>query len=151
MERPSRQSVNIRIAQIISERATCERLSVGAVITRDNRIISTGYNGPGKGKEHCNEFKCRVGEPCRNAIHAEHNAILNGSLGFMAHHAKEKSTLSIYVTHQPCLNCAKMIEYVGIREVYYVEPYRDNAGVEYLIQNGIKVNRIDEQGNPKQL
>lgn len=142
-ERISREACNIQIAGLISLRGTCARLKVGAVITLDNHIVSTGYNGPGKDQEHCNQFMCRTEEPCKRAIHAEANAI--SKVGNFW-----RGDYILYCTHQPCLECAKkIIRTEGINMVYYIHPYRDIAGLELLKTHNIKVIQIDEQGIPK--
>lgn len=144
MERISREALNIQIAGLIALRGTCKRLQVGAVIVRNNKIIATGYNGPGPGEEHCNNFMCNTDEPCKRAIHAEENAI-NNTVVLHDYTYKYK----IYCTHQPCINCAKLIAEYYIKEVYYMHGYRDKAGIEFLKSRGIKVIRINEQGIPQ--
>lgn len=144
--RPTRDSVNIRIAQIIAERGTCERLKVGAVITINNHIVSTGYNGPAKGTEHCNPFSCNTDNPCSRAVHAEMNAIEN--LPHQINH--DMDYVVLYCTHQPCLNCAtEIINNLRPNRVCYTHPYRDISGLNILLQHGIQVIRLDEQGNPQ--
>lgn len=144
--RASRESVNIRIAQIISERATCSRLQVGAVITQNNKIIGTGYNGPGKDEMHCNDFICKTDEPCKRAVHAEANAIINAGLTGLV---DNRNNYVIYCTHQPCYECAKKIIRAGIQTVYYLNPYRDIKGLLFLKAHKIKVTQIDGEGNPQ--
>ena len=73
--RPSRDQLYISIARLIATRGTCMRAKVGCVICRDNRIISTGYNGPPKGTPHCSPKICNINVHCERAIHAEANAI----------------------------------------------------------------------------
>lgn len=142
-ERISRQACNIQIAQIIAKRGTCDRLQVGAVITLDNHIISTGFNGPAKDQEHCNPFMCRTDEPCQRAIHAEANAL--SKIGPMW-----RGDYVLYCTHQPCESCArKIIQSEGINVVYYIHEYRDRTGLNLLIEHNIKVIKIDEQGIPQ--
>lgn len=147
--RATRESVNIRIAQIISERGTCRRLKVGAVITKNNKIISTGYNGPSPGAIHCNEIICDIETACKRAIHAEINALNTCNLDRYKGNKNRNKEIILYCTHQPCLNCAKKIVEYSIGIVYYINEYRDNTGLEYLLKNKIQVIQLDEQGNTK--
>jgi dCMP deaminase len=152
MERPSRELTNIRIAQIISERGTCARLKVGAVITEDNKIISTGYNGPAKDEPHCSSEICNQSEGCQRSVHAEMNAIINAGieddivppLGLMGDRV-------IYCTTQPCQRCATEIWAARIQTVYFMHPYRNQDGLKFLLINGINVYQIDNEGNTKQI
>ena len=127
------------MALLVSKRGTCKRLQVGSVLTYNNKVISTGYNGPSKGVEHCNEFQCDKDIPCRRAIHAEHNAIISAPSNYLP-------GAILYVTHQPCFGCACKIIDIGITTVYYLNEYRDKAGLNYLLENNIKVIRINEAG-----
>lgn len=108
-----------KIAEATAERSTCPRLSVGAVITKDNQIISTGYNGSVSGTEHCEDVGCfMLGNSCIRTVHAEQNAILTASKQGIS-----VKGASIYVTHEPCYNCLKYIIQAGIEKVYYKEAY----------------------------
>ena len=147
--RASRESVNIRIAQIISERGTCRRLKVGAVITKNNKIISTGYNGPPAGSTHCNEIICNTESPCKRALHAEENALISSNLDWYDGNINRDKNLILYCTHQPCLECAKKIVKYSIGVVYYINEYRDEAGLKYLLKHKVLTINIDEQGNTK--
>lgn len=124
MTRPSWDQTFGDIARVWSQRSTCSRRKVGAVVVKDNKVIGQGYNGVASGRTHCNQGGCPrggmgVGEvppgsdynqfPCY-AIHAEHNAILNAGLG-----ACEGS--SLYVTAEPCQQCTNLIEHARIGEV----------------------------------
>ncbi|KXT76475.1 dCMP deaminase / Late competence protein ComEB [Streptococcus sp. DD10] len=114
-------------ALLISNRATCNRAKVGAVLVKENKVIATGYNGSVSGTEHCLENGCLVVEGhCVRTIHAEVNAILQGAergipKGFTA-----------YVTHFPCLNCTKQLLQVGCERVVYINKYRMDSYAEYL-------------------
>lgn len=118
----------MEIAELVSERATCERLHVGAVIVKDNRILATGYNGSPSGMSHCSDDGCDVVDGhCVATIHAEVNAILQ-----CAKHGISTDGASIYVTHYPCYHCAKAIAQAGIKEVFYLHKYRNDERVEKL-------------------
>ena len=134
--RLTRDALYLHIAHLISLRGTCQRLQVGCVITSpDHRIISTGYNGPLPSDEHC--LKCDLSKSCTDAVHAEANAI--------AYAAKSGISLNgstIYLTHNPCVNCAKLIVQSGIKIVKYRNLFRDISGIEILLENQVKSYHI---------
>lgn len=132
MERISRNELYLSIAFLISRRGTCERLQVGAVITRDNRIVATGYNGPLKDSKHCQEAGCNKDDACYRSIHAEANAIY-----FAARYGISLEGCTLYITHSPCLKCSEAIINSGIKEVVYSHNYRDSDPVYFLMQNNI--------------
>jgi dCMP deaminase len=106
------------IAFMVSERSTCPRLHVGAVIVKDRKIKATGYNGSPPHLDHCEDVGCLViNNHCKRAIHAEINAIMQCS-------PEEREGATIYVTAQPCMDCAKAIIASGIKRVVYAKPYR---------------------------
>ena len=123
-DRPSWDDTFLAIAEIVSQRATCSRRKVGAVVVRGNRIISTGYNGAPSGRPHCIDGGCPRGKfthdelpkdadynqyPCV-ALHAEANAILMYGLG-------GSSGATLYVTEKPCQQCWNLIQAAEIRRV----------------------------------
>lgn len=116
-------------ALLIANRSTCKRAKVGVVLVKDNKVISTGYNGSVSGTEHCIDHECLVIEGhCVRTLHAEVNAILQGAergvpKGFTA-----------YVTHFPCLNCTKQLLQVGCERVVYINQYRMDDYAQYLYQ-----------------
>ena len=130
--RPNRSELYLYIAYAIAERGTCPRKKAGAVITSsDNRIISTGYNGPPKGSPSCT---CDITNPCERAIHAEANAI------YAAAKFGIKLTKAImYCTDSPCIKCAEAILQSGITEFYYSKLYRDPKGLYLLKENNINI------------
>lgn len=124
-QRPSFDAVFMRTAQLMAERGTCPRLKVGAVITVDNRIIATGYNGAPAGLPHCSEVGCLIVQgSCKRTTHAEANALIQcAKFG----HGCAGGTL--YVTHRPCVACAGLIITAGIRRVIWETAYdSDKAG-----------------------
>ena len=129
---------------LLSLRSTCSRLSVGATIVKDKRIVSGGYNGSIKGDEHCIDVGCKVVEGhCVRTIHAEINAILQCSKFGVG---TEGAT--IYVTHFPCLNCTKSIIQAGIKEICYANDYRNNEYARELLEkSGVVVRKIDYDVN----
>jgi dCMP deaminase len=121
------------------------RLKVGAVIVKDNRIISIGYNGmPAGWSNVCeNYFGLDLnGNPTLvtkdEVIHAEANAILK-----LARDGESGNGSSLFCTHAPCIHCAKLIHGAGINKVYYRNSYRDVAGIEFLINCNIEVRKND--------
>ncbi len=135
----------IDIAQLVSERSTCLRRKVGAVLVRDRRILCTGYNGAAHGLPHCDEVGClreklhippaeRI-EICRG-IHAEQNALVQAAtFGINVNGA------TLYCTHEPCITCAKMLLNARIKEFVVEHPYPDELGRKMLAQARVKVRK----------
>lgn len=133
--RASREDINMEIAWVVSKRSTCQRAHVGCVITTDNRIVTTGYNGAAKGEEHCTDESCSTKVHCPNSVHAEANAI--------AYAAKKGVALEggiAYITHSPCKNCGRLLIQSGIKEIYYSKEY-DGTDFDALTRAGIKVHK----------
>lgn len=114
------------MAEAASGRSTCSRLHVGAVIAKENRAISTGYNGAPAGLPHC-VHEGVEGMPCMVAVHAEANAVV-----FAARHGVPVEGAELFTTHMPCLYCCNLIINSGIRRAVWLHPYRDSAGIELL-------------------
>ena len=111
----------LQIAKTVSSRATCPRLSVGAVIvSADKNILATGYNGSLSGLDHCKDAGCAIIDShCIRTVHAEENALLQSAKNG---HAIKNATC--YVTHSPCLNCFKHIINAGIQRIVWSETYK---------------------------
>ena len=147
-KRPDWDEYFMEMAQLTAKRSTCLRRQVGAVIVKDKHIIATGYNGAPRGLKHCAEIggclreqlKIPSGERhelCR-ALHAEQNAIIQAAtLG----QSIEGGT--IYITHQPCVICAKMIINAGIKRIVVNEGYPDKMSVEILEEAGLKIITLE--------
>ena len=137
--------VNLYIdwAHRVAELSHARRLQVGAVIVKDDSVISYGYNGMPAGWDNdCeNIIGYHHGEPVYKTkpevLHAESNAIAK-----LAKSSNSGSGSTIFVTHSPCLECAKLIHQSGIGCVYYGENYRDDAGIKFLKQSGIVVTKV---------
>ena len=144
MQRISWDEYFMAQSHLLSLRSTCSRLSVGATIVKDKRIVSGGYNGSIKGDEHCIDVGCKVVEGhCVRSIHAEINAILQCSKFGVG---TEGAT--IYVTHFPCLNCTKSIIQAGIKEICYANDYRNNEYAQELLEkSGVVVRKVDYDVN----
>jgi len=127
----------MEIAKTVSTRATCLRRSVGAVIERDRRILTTGYNGAPRGVPHCEEYGCDITQRCQLAAHAEQNAIAQAAANGVS---CEGATL--YVMCQPCNSCAKMIINSGIKRVVYEGDYPDPFSLELFHLAGVEIVRM---------
>ncbi|WP_057824130.1 ComE operon protein 2 [Lentilactobacillus sunkii] len=126
-------------AVLLASRSTCERLSVGAVIVRDKRIIAGGYNGSVAGDDHCIDVGCYLEDGhCVRTIHAEMNAILQ-----CAKFGESTDNAEIYVTDFPCLQCTKMLLQAGITKINYLRNYHNNDYAQKLISlKNIELNKI---------
>ncbi|MHA1573047.1 MAG: deoxycytidylate deaminase [Alphaproteobacteria bacterium] len=139
--RPTKSEYYLDIAVAVSARATCPRLSVGAVMVKDNCIISTGYNGSAKSTPHCIDIGCEMvdiggKESCVRALHAESNAIDRAPWA-------EMKGAHLYVTVTPCYECAKRIVSAGISRVAYASYYdsrNTNLAVDLLKRAGLSVH-----------
>jgi dCMP deaminase len=142
MERPSWDEYFMKIAHLVAERSTCLRRRVGAIIVKDKRIISTGYNGAPRGVAHCLDTGClreqrgiasgERHELCRGA-HAEQNAIIQA-----ASSGASMEGATMYSTTAPCSTCAKMIINAGIRRLVLGGRYPDALGEELIEEAGIE-------------
>jgi dCMP deaminase len=152
MERISWNQYYMAQSQLLALRSTCTRLTVGATIVRDKRIIAGGYNGSIAGGVHCIDDGCYViDNHCVRTIHAEMNAILQ-----CAKFGVPTAGAEIYVTHFPCLQCCKSIIQAGIKTVFYAEDYKNHPyAIELFKQAGVKMEQvevdplIDEHGKEK--
>lgn len=132
---------HLKAAKVYAELSYSARLKVGAVITRDDRIISIGYNGTPTGFD--NECEIRLDDSVKvtrpEVVHAEANAIL-----FSAKRGLSTDGSILITTHSPCYDCAKMIVQCGIVEVYYEVNYRDKEPLVFLKKCGVLVKKIGE-------
>ena len=122
----------LRMARIWSENSYCQRRRVGALIVKDKRIISDGYNGTPSGFENVCEDEDHLTKPY--VLHAEANAITK-----IARSNNNSDGSTLYVTDSPCVECSKLIIQAGIRRVVYAREYRLNDGIELLRRAGIEV------------
>lgn len=135
------------VAHLISQRATCKRAHIGAVIVRENNILATGYNGAPSGLPHCTDDNCiiytsthpdgTIEENCMNTIHAEMNAIIQA-----AKHGISIKDSVIYITASPCINCLKALLNAGIKTIYYDKPYKIENISTILQQSGTELIQI---------
>ena len=147
--RPTWDEYFLQLARQAATRSTCLRRQVGAVLVRDKRILTTGYNGAPRNTAHCLDVGClreQLGIPsgerqelCR-AIHAEQNAIIQAAL-----HGISIEGATLYCTHQPCILCAKMMINARVTKVVYQLSYPDWTALDFLRQAGIEVVRVKER------
>lgn len=139
----------MEMAKLAAKRSTCIRRQVGAVIVQDKHVIATGYNGAPKGIPHCAELggcyreqnnipSGERHELCR-ALHAEQNAIIQA-----ATYAQGIDGATIYITHQPCVICAKMIINAGIERIVVNDGYPDEMAVDILEEAGLRIVKLGE-------
>ena len=155
------------MAEPVADQSTCCRLQVGAVLVKDNRVISMGFNGTPTGQRHCEENFRTVYEAhyrdkfptymdfvasrtfydlhgkwsIENELHAEQNAI-----SFAAKNGIATLGASVYVTWSPCVHCAKIIVSAGIKKVFYKKQYdRSQEGIYFLSRNGIECRQLTEE------
>lgn len=144
--KPSFDEIYMDLAEKLALRSHCVKAKVGAVLTKDTRIISLGYNGPPAGTHNCDEVWPEEGCPrdskgsCSLALHAEQNAILYATKNNIS---MEGATL--YITLSPCIACARVIFTIGIKKVYYMNSYAafknipTDEGVDFLKKFGVEV------------
>jgi dCMP deaminase len=146
MDKPAFDDIFIDLAINLAKRSHCVKLQVGAVLAKDTRIVSIGYNGPPAGTYNCDEQWPEVGCPraasggCSLALHAEQNAIL-----YALRNQASVVGATLYVTLSPCLPCARIIFTAGIKKVIYVHSYAaykgldKEEGIEFLKEFGVDV------------
>ena len=129
----------MKIAKVVSERSTCIKRKVGAVLVKDSHILSTGYNGAPSGFNHCTTETCvrknlKSGERpelCRG-VHAEANCIIQAAM----HGTSIKGDTTLYTTIFPCMTCLKLVINVGIKKIVYLEGYNmENIVKADLLKN----------------
>lgn len=139
--RPSWDDYFMAVAKIVGTRSSCDRLRAGAVLVKDKRIISTGYNGAPSGLDSCDEVGHLMEEGhCVRTIHGEHNAILQAAI---ISGASTQGT-TMYSKYNPCIHCCKYIVAAGVERVVFGKVYRNSKAVDYLKEAGIKVEQYQE-------
>ena len=134
----------MKTAEVFAELSSARRLHVGAIIVKDNRIISIGYNGmPAGWTNECEEVVeihedgGIITKTKDEVIHAEANAIAK-----LARGSESGDGSTMFLTHAPCIHCAKQVYTAGIRKVYYRNSYRDTIGIDFLNKCGVEVEQI---------
>lgn len=157
----------ISMAKLVADQSTCARLKVGAVLVKENRVISIGFNGVPSGKEHCEDYFKKVYQKDFSAVYPTFEEYLKSKDFYNAHglfsndnelHAEQNALLfaaksgiategsHLYITLSPCVHCAKVIIASGITKVYFAELYdRSTEGVNLLTKNGIECVHLQEK------
>ena len=123
--------------------STAQRLQVGSIVVKDNRIISIGYNGMPSGWDNCceevidDDGGSGIYVTRKEVIHAEANAIAK-----LARSTESGKDADMYITHAPCIECAKQIYGAGIKRVFYSDKYRSDEGVNFLNKCGVEINQL---------
>ncbi len=145
--RPSWHDYFMSITRLVSERSTCLRRRVGAILVLEKRILATGYNGAPEGLQHCLDIGClrerlkipsgQRHELCR-ALHAEQNVLIQA-----ARYGIPVAGAELYCTNLPCIICTKMLINAGVTTIYYSEGYADEMSMEMLEEAGMKLVQVD--------
>lgn len=137
---------HMKVAETYASLSTATRLKVGSIVVKEDRIISIGYNGMPSGWTNECEDIIRTGDDTEatyttkskpEVLHAETNAIAK-----LARSSESGLNATMFITHAPCLNCAKLIYQSGISKVYYRNSYKESTGVEFLLKGGIEIEQI---------
>jgi len=146
MIKPSFDEIYMELAEKLAMRSHCVKAQVGAVLTKDTRIVSLGYNGPPAGTHNCDIEWPGIGCPrdskgsCSLALHAEQNAILYATKNNVS-----MQDATLYVTLSPCIACARVIFTIGIKKVFFKDSYANfkglqhDEGVDFLRRFGVEV------------
>jgi dCMP deaminase len=152
MDKPSFEHIFMNLATDLAKRSHCVKAQVGAVLAKDTRIISIGYNGPPAGTHNCDEEWPTSGcardskGSCSLALHAEENAIL-----YAVKNGANLEGATLYTTLSPCLPCARLIFSAGIKHVYYDKSYAQykgipsDEGVDFLNRFGFKAEQMPNE------
>ena len=152
--KPKFLNAHMKAAEVYSQLSSARRLQVGCVVVKDNTIIGIGYNGMPSGWDNDCEKRSYINIDPKwqyldedgstyslvtrpEVLHAESNALAK-----IARSTNSSEGASLFVTHAPCLDCAKMMYQAGINSVYYRNSYRDNSGVDFLKECNIEVEKI---------
>jgi dCMP deaminase len=139
--KPKLITAYMQTAQTFAELSHARRLHVGAIVVKDDRIISIGYNGMPAGWDNNCEYELGTELKTRpEVLHAETNAIAK-----LARSNESGLGADIFITHAPCLDCAKLIYQSGIRRVVYGTAYRDTNGIEFLKNSGVSIEQVNIQ------
>lgn len=148
-KRPSWDAYFVAIAHIVQTRSNCIRGSRGAILTKDKRIITTGYNGTPSGIKDCDEGGCKRCQDREHnkvkagerkdlciCVHAEQNALIQAS-----YHSVSTKGTTMYSTVAPCITCAKALINAGVVEIIYDDQHSDDFGKNLLREAGVKVRK----------
>jgi len=121
-------------AKRFAQLSHAKRLQVGAIVVKDDRIISIGYNGMPTGWDNCCE---EDGKTKPEVLHAEANALTK-----LAKSTESGDGAMLFCTHSPCIDCAKLIAQSGITHVYYDDNYRSEEGLKFLVKSGVLIHNV---------
>jgi len=139
-------SAHMNVAEVYAQLSSATRLKVGCVVVKNDTIIGIGYNGMPSGWDNvCETLVHRIAEEPilktkDEVIHAEINAISK-----VAKSTNSSDGATMFVTHAPCIECAKALFQSGIRNVYYRDTYRNDDGVKFLEKCGVEIQQIKEE------
>ncbi|MBU0473454.1 MAG: dCMP deaminase [Bacteroidetes bacterium] len=137
-KRPSWDEYFLKVAMLVSERATCPRMHVGCVLVKDKQILATGYNGSIPGDAHCEDDGCIiVDNHCVRTNHAEINAITQ-----CANHGVNTSGAKAYVTNMPCTTCSKALIAAGIKEIIVFSDYHNTLATEFFKKADVTIRKL---------
>jgi dCMP deaminase len=149
MERPDNDTYFMRMAELVASRSTCLRRKVGAVVVKEKRVLTTGYNGAPRGLRHCEEVGCvrlmnnvesgTRHELCRG-VHAEQNAVIQA-----AYFGVSIKDASIYTTNFPCVLCTKILLNAGISEIIYRDEYEDELSKSILQETDVLIRQYGQK------
>ena len=145
LSRISCEDLFVKTTKLVAKRSSCVKAHQAALLIKDNRLISFGYNGPPAGTLNCledgGEDVCGKDSngSCFLGVHAEQNAI-----GYAARNGIDTDGCVIYCTMSPCISCAKLISAAGIKEFYYLTEYRLDDGLRFLEYCGITAWKIEK-------
>lgn len=131
------------VAERFSQLSSAKRLQVGAIAVKDDRVVSIGYNGTPTGWDNCCEYTIEdamgyeTGKSRPEVIHAESNCISK-----LAKSNESGDGATMFITHAPCMDCAKLIYQSGISVVYYKHNYRSMDGVDFLLNSNVQVTQV---------
>lgn len=141
--RPQWDDYFMAITRIVATRGTCDRLYAGAVLVKDNRIVSTGYNGSPPGLPQCDDSGHLLEEGhCVRTIHGEHNALLQAAV--VGSTSTKGSTM--YTLYSTCIHCAKYVVAAGVQRIVIGKIYRNEDVLEYLREAGLEVEIYEPSG-----
>jgi len=136
------------VAERFAQLSSAKRLNVGAIVVKDDRIISIGYNGMPSGWDNCcedwdgeDDWGNTILKSKPEVLHAESNAIAK-----LARSSESGEGAAIFITHAPCIDCAKLIYQSGIATVYYKNEYRSTQGIDFLKKSGVVIHHHKLEG-----
>lgn len=139
--RPSLDEYFMNIAKVVATRSTCDRLQAGAVLVRDKKMLSTGYNGAPRNMPHCDDIGHQLEDGhCVRTAHGEQNAIVQA-----AYHGISTKGATMYCTFSPCKICAKIIVNAGIVRVVANQVYRDQTVVQFFQDAGVRFETLESE------